>query len=370
MSPLRKHHYETFYYLHVFLFLSCVVMCALHHPPLWWWCWAALSLWIGERLWRATWWLYINGFFGGMSVTSLPAISQHPSKSSANDQVWELKHLRSSTLATDSLQCPLPPEEISLFGASSLTLGYLPPYSPPPGYAHAELLSGRTVRLTYISPGYVSWAPGQYFLINIPSVSKFFSHPFTCASVCDEQAPTDAGRIMIFFIRVKAGWTRNLWNTLITLSTHLRNHAPDERLPHGCVMPKNGILLRMYVDGPFGSSVRCRWGSHSTVVIVTGGSGISFGLSVLEYVCLCLAGRDGKHLGGRPGGMGMKMFLTNRVRFVWLVREFCEQNLQIRLSWFLIPISSPHPMGRLPSPSLHVYDPSTRFISEYIRHKL
>ena len=78
----------------------------------------------------------------------------------------------------------------------------------------------------------------------------------------------------------------------------------------------------MYVDGPFGSSSRARWGSHSTVLLVAGGSGVSFGISVLEYVCLCIAGRDGEQLGGRSSGWGRRGFLTTRVRFVWLVREF------------------------------------------------
>lgn len=52
-------------------------------------------------------------------------------------------------------------------------------YAPPPGFAHAELLSGATVRLTYITPGFLSWAPGQHFLINVPSVARLLTHPFT-----------------------------------------------------------------------------------------------------------------------------------------------------------------------------------------------
>jgi hypothetical protein len=60
------------------------------------------------------------------------------------------------------------------------------------------------------------------------------------------------------------------------------------------------------------------------VLIVVGGTGVSFGVAILEYISLCLAGRDGKSLGGRPGGWGDKGFKTTRVRFIWLVREFCE----------------------------------------------
>lgn len=196
-------------------------------------------------------------------------------------------------------------------------------YLPPTGYAHAELLSGRTVRLRYISPGPFSWAPGQHFLINIPSISRFTSHPFTAAAVCDEQNG-DSGRELVFLIRAKQGWTKELWDNVVKLMARHQSHPLGERPTKGTEMPPRGVLMRMYIDGPFGSSVRARWGSHSTVLIVAGGSGVSFGLSILEFISMCLSGRDGKHLGGRPGGWGKKSFSTNRVRFVWLVREFCK----------------------------------------------
>jgi hypothetical protein len=200
------------------------------------------------------------------------------------------------------------------------------PYIPPAGYAHAELLPGRTVRLRFISPGFLSWAPGQHFLINIPSVSRFTSHPFTVASVCDERGP-DAGRIMVILIRAKNGWTKDLWDAIVELVSRGQKYPHDECPTRAAEMPARGALMRMYVDGPFGSSIRARWGSHSTVLIVAGGSGVSFGLSILQYMCMCLSGRDGRYLGGRPGGWGRKGFVTSRVRFVWLVREFCAWSI-------------------------------------------
>lgn len=80
--------------------------------------------------------------------------------------------------------------------------------------------------------------------------------------------------------------------------------------------------MRAFVEGPFGSAARTNWDSHSTAVIVAGGSGVSFGLSVLEYLCLCLSGRDGKDFGSSHGVLRHPKFLVTRVRFVWLVREF------------------------------------------------
>lgn len=196
-------------------------------------------------------------------------------------------------------------------------------YVPPPGYAHAELLSGRTIRLRFISPGFLSWAPGQHVLINIPFVSRCTSHPFTIASVCDE-CGSDADRAMVILVRAKNGWTKDLWDTVVNLVNHGQKHPHSEHPIDGAEMPARGVLMRMYVDGPFGSAIRARWGTHSTVLVIAGGSGVSFGLSILQYVCMCLAGRDGRQLGGRPGGWGKKGFVTSRVRFVWLVREFCR----------------------------------------------
>lgn len=255
----------------------------------------------------------MNGIFGGISSSSQTASPEENSNYSSK--------------RTDKLTYP-PPSPYLFDPISSFSEGQLLApaaaisYCPPTGYAHAEILSGATIRLTYITPGFLSWVPGQHFLINIPSVSRFTTHPFTAASICDEQAPNDSGRAIIFLIRSKKGWTFDLWDHVIGLSSRDEKLAPGEAPPKGTVMPNSGVLLRMYVDGPFGSSARARWGSHSTVLILVGGSGVSFGLSILEYVCLCLAGRDGRHLGGRPGGWGQKDYLTRRVRFVWLIREY------------------------------------------------
>ncbi|THU90704.1 hypothetical protein K435DRAFT_968535 [Dendrothele bispora CBS 962.96] len=314
---LRKSHYETFYAFHVVLVPLTLVMSAFHHPPLWIWCWIALGLWVGERAWRATWWLQVNGFFGiekSASAVVLPSRANHvpPTPSALQKSTFPppSPYLDSRFMGS--------PDGSLLAPATGIT------YSPPPGYARAELLSGATVRLTYISPGYTSWAPGQHFLINIPSVSRFVTHPFTTASICDEQSPLTAGRAIIFLVRSKKGWTRDLWDHVAKLISTGQNHAPGEKPPNGTVMPSSGVLLKTYVEGPFGSVVRTKWESYSTTVIFVAGSGISFGLSVLEYVCLCLAGRSGKHLGGRTGGWGTQDFMTRRVRFVWLIREYAH----------------------------------------------
>ncbi|KAG7092482.1 hypothetical protein E1B28_008834 [Marasmius oreades] len=307
--PLRKYHYETFYFLHILLVPLTLVFSAHHHPPVAHWCWVALAFWLGERAWRAMWWLQMNGFFGKekSAPVVMPATPATPAVGGTYPPHSPYVDSRFFFLSDGNLLAP----------ATALE------YTPPPGYAHAELLSGATVRLTYISPGFLSWAPGQHFLINIPSVSRFLTHPFTTASICDHQA-APSGRAIVFLVRCKGGWTRDMWDHVVKLQNQGEHHVPGEKLPNGTVMPQRGVLMRMFVEGPFGSSVGARWGNHSTVMIFAAGSGVSFALSVLEFVCLCLAGRDGSKLGGHAGSWGTKGYKTQRIRFVWMIREYAH----------------------------------------------
>ncbi|KAI0054113.1 hypothetical protein FA95DRAFT_1479305, partial [Auriscalpium vulgare] len=343
LRPIRNRFYESFYFLHIFLVPLMLIMSALHHPPVWWWCWAALMLWAGERIWRATRWMYTNGIMGSSTKPS-PTVQRSGSK-----QAWEMVPTRAPDVEAaspgitkahyprgqqsedrQSYGSPISPMKSPYHSSAPsastdhfmLSPSLSPTYVPPTGYAHAELLAGRTVRLRFAPPGYLSWAPGQHFLLCVPSVSKLVSHPFTCASICDEQTMGDEGRTIVFLIRAKNGWTRDLWETIVNLIASDRKH-PKHEVPEGTTLPAIGVLLRCWVDGPFGSSARAEWGAYSSVLIISGGSGVSFGLSVLEYLCMCMAGRNGKYLGGNTG-WGKQTFLTQRVRFVCIVRDFAH----------------------------------------------
>jgi hypothetical protein len=371
LPPFRTKFYEYFYAGHIFFIPLALIFSALHHPPIQWWCWTALGLWIGERLWRGVRWLRNNHF--GLATPPPPkaALTRPLLGNPGGHEEWEMDPVHSRQSSYDMKGGHRRSHsESSMYKA--LTPYARVSYAPPPGYAHAQILSGRTIRLTFTSPGYFSWSPGQHFLINMPYISKLTSHPFTCASICDQKAPGDSGRVIRFLIRAKAGWTKDLWNTVVSLTTQFKTHAPGEKPPGDVEMPKNGVLLRMFVDGPFGSSSRARWNSHSTVLIVAGGSGVSFGLAVLEYICLCLAGRDGEQLGGRSSGWGRRDFRTTRVRFIWLVREFGKprpsdspSNISTHVS-----ISSPHPMVCFYSPQVLESGSRSSLANRHLCHKL
>ena len=95
-----------------------------------------------------------------------------------------------------------------------------PHFPSPPGCAHAEILVGQTKQLRIVTPGRLTWAPCQHFFVCIPYLSKFASHPFTCASVCDEQRLGNDGRsrMVMFLILAKNGWTKDLRTKVVELT--------------------------------------------------------------------------------------------------------------------------------------------------------
>lgn len=219
-----------------------------------------------------------------------------------------------------------------------------------PGFAFVQLLPGKTLRLTLRTPNKMSWKPGQWVYLNVPSVRFWESHPFTIASAHDADFPVatefvDADaekglahaqkvkgeeRTMVLLVRCRHGFTRHLWNFVAKKRQMQIQAAADAQhgtgvygMPGTAMVPSlgkdtTGVHIRAIVDGPYGSADRTHWGIHSTVVIVCGGSGVSFGMSVLEHLCACMVGavKFGKD------GKGGKNFLTKRVRFVWIMREF------------------------------------------------
>ncbi|KAJ1032917.1 hypothetical protein NDA16_000196 [Ustilago loliicola] len=219
-----------------------------------------------------------------------------------------------------------------------------------PGFAFAQLLPGKTLRLTLRTPNKMSWKPGQWVYLNIPSVRFWESHPFTIASAHDADFPVatefvDADaekglahaqkakgeeRTMVLLVRCRRGFTRYLWNFVAKKRQMQIQAAADAQhgsgmygMPGTAMVPAfgkdtTGVHIRAIVDGPYGSADRTHWDVHSTVVIICGGSGVSFGMSVLEHLCACMVGA--MKLG--KDGKGGKNFLTKRVRFVWIMREF------------------------------------------------
>lgn len=213
-----------------------------------------------------------------------------------------------------------------------------------PGYAFAQVLPGKTLRLTLRTPNRMKWAPGQWVYLNIPAIRGWQSHPFTIASAHDGDMPrkrfalsSDADdveknvrggggggargeeRTMVLLLRARKGFTLKL---LEYVKAHRHRQLTAAAAADSNVVAAGksttGVHLRAIVDGAYGSVERVRWGVHSTVIINCGGSGVSFGIAVLEHLCACLKELN-EYGTTRRGG---KNFAVKRVRFVWVCREF------------------------------------------------
>ncbi|KAG7095016.1 hypothetical protein E1B28_005810 [Marasmius oreades] len=176
--------------------------------------------------------------------------------------------------------------------------------------ASVELISAKLVRLTVKRPPHFRWSPGQTAFLVIPSVSAlpFEAHPFTIASydsgleysklaasslITDSSSkheakdsevtasPLSFWKELVFLVNVREGLTRRLAERASETDT-----------------------IRIYVDGPYGSSPDVI--SYDTSVLVAGGSGVSFTvplfLNTIEQV------RKGKSR-------------CRRVIFLWCIRS-------------------------------------------------
>ncbi|BGP16347.1 hypothetical protein JCM10213v2_004349 [Rhodosporidiobolus nylandii] len=343
-KPLRNRYYELFYWSHVVLVALFLVACIVHHAPLLWWPLIALVWWGAERLVRFVTFLWLNGLFEGIGFRE-PARAAHSSRQSFSlvgahepekhdsehaDGFADVKlgQQQYPPLPYDDSREPLHAGSMARQGSFSGSGMSYPPHSspsmtlaastsssapralPPRGFASAQLLPGRTIRLTLHVPHTIRWAPGQHLLLYVPSVRFFDSHPYTIASV-DERAKgfksvgggkAKRGSEVVLLVRAQGGFSKALWEYVVA---RRRLSASGQ-----------GVNLRAMVAWPMGSSGRTDWGAYESLTIVCGGTGITFGIAVLENACRRMArkGEDGK-------------WKTNRVRFVWILREFAH------LSW-------------------------------------
>lgn len=189
----------------------------------------------------------------------------------------------------------------------------LAPPQIPVGYAVAQLLPSRTVRLTIRVAHPFRWAAGQSVLLYLPELSKFQSHPFTIVNNVDEE--------IVVLVKARKGLTKQLYELVRRRTLNaLGIHARDKRVSLNSMRSGNGlqvgsIHLRALVDGPFGSACRVRWNEFSTILIICGGSGVSFGAAVCDYACRAIAHRRSS---------SDQKSKIQRVRFCWVAREYAE----------------------------------------------
>ncbi|GBE84199.1 iron reductase [Sparassis crispa] len=158
-----------------------------------------------------------------------------------------------------------------------------------------ELLSPHFLRLRLSRPPHFHWRPGQtaYLIMPTVSASPFEAHPFTIASVdtSDEMGgdlekkelgeTTPFWKELVFLINVRSGVTKRL-----------------------ATIAQTGAKVKVAVDGPYGFSPDLS--VDDTVVLISGGSGITFTLS--SFLGVVNDVRNGKSS-------------CRKIIFIWAIRD-------------------------------------------------
>ncbi|KAF2839852.1 hypothetical protein M501DRAFT_1015940 [Patellaria atrata CBS 101060] len=138
--------------------------------------------------------------------------------------------------------------------------------------ASVTLMPENAIKVTI--PTQVRWRPGQYVYLRMPGISVFENHPFTIASLCSEDFPSEYGegyRDMVLVFRPFGGFTRKVLESAY-------EHGPWH-------------TYRAFIDGPYGGMQR-RIEAFDHVVLIAGGSGIT--AIVSQLLDLIKRMRDGK----------------------------------------------------------------------------
>ena len=145
------------------------------------------------------------------------------------------------------------------------------------------------------------WRPGQYVYLRMPGISLFGNHPFTIASLCSDDFPSEYGeeyRDMTLVFRPFGGFTRKVIETA-------QRKGPYK-------------TYRAFIDGPYGGMQR-DMASFDQVIFFAGGSGITAIAS--QLLDLIKRMRDGKAT-------------TTSVKVVWALKrpelmEWFKEELRI-----------------------------------------
>ncbi|KAF2810556.1 metalloreductase-like protein transmembrane component [Mytilinidion resinicola] len=165
--------------------------------------------------------------------------------------------------------------------------------------AAVTIMPENAIKITV--PTQMRWRPGQYVYLRMPGISVFENHPFTIASLCSEDFPSEYGegyRDMVLVFRPFGGFTRKVLRKAI-------EHGPWH-------------TYRAFLDGPYGGMQR-RIEAFDHVVLIAGGSGIT--AIVSQLLDLIKRMRDGKAV-------------TKHIHVIWALKrpetmEWFKEELRI-----------------------------------------
>ena len=165
--------------------------------------------------------------------------------------------------------------------------------------AAVTIMPENAIKITV--PTQMKWRPGQYVYLRMPGISVFENHPFTIASLCSDDFPSEYGpgyRDMVLVFRPFGGFTKKVYQSAI-------EHGPWH-------------TYRAFVDGPYGGMQR-RMEAFDDVVLIAGGSGIT--AIVSQLLSLIKKMREGKAV-------------TRKIHVIWALKrpetmEWFKEELRI-----------------------------------------
>ncbi|KAJ5931996.1 hypothetical protein N7516_006485 [Penicillium verrucosum] len=239
-APIRRLSYEFFVTQHLVTFVGFIVAVWMHAPDeVKTWVWIPIGLVVFDRVARYTWGAYVN-----LTIFH---------KENKTNALW----------------------------AHSATFTPLP---------------GNVTCVTIENPG-IRWQPGQHVFLTCHSVVPLQCHPFTIASIPEDNK-------MKFFIRAENGGTRRFFR-------YASKH--DSLLGSGQVMSGKTV----FIEGPYGSIRPLR--QFDSVILLAGGMGATFTVPLLRDVVSAwkLDTNDIKQIPARIA----RLTATKRLRFVWVIKS-------------------------------------------------
>ena len=104
--------------------------------------------------------------------------------------------------------------------------------SNPANQAELELVNQDTIRITARRHVPLGWRAGQHMYLALPTLGPIESHPFTIATLCNDEDQKGA-KEMVYIIRARDGFTRRIRDFLV-------GHGGNCRLP-------------IFMHGPYGA---------------------------------------------------------------------------------------------------------------------
>ncbi|KAG8881539.1 hypothetical protein FRB98_004255 [Tulasnella sp. 332] len=194
-----------------------------------------------------------------------------------------------------------------------------------------EALSEDTIRVSVQTT--LSWIPGQHVYLHVPLLSPG-GHPFSVCSIDKPLTQTDDTHprvsTVVLIIRVREGLTRCLHRLAMRNDLplqedgHSQLHTHDIHQTHTRADAEKAIITQsspqsfpfarlktVWAEGPYGNLSHLDY--YQTLLLVAGGSGVSFTLPVM--LDLVRRARS-MHLGHTSVAVA-----TERVMFVWVIKE-------------------------------------------------